>query len=95
MTVIDHTSAEFDDPDRTGLDQRLAELEAHAIFAADATTRPERAAAQARVVGVHAVDQRRDGHARERTEAARPKFRGHHATAALERGEDTVSVRVK
>jgi sulfate adenylyltransferase subunit 2 len=32
VTVIDHTSAEFDDPDRTGLDQRLAELEAHAIF---------------------------------------------------------------
>ena len=26
------TSAELDDPDRTGLDQRLAELEAHGIF---------------------------------------------------------------
>lgn len=32
MTVIDHTSAEFDDPERIGLDRRLRELEAHAIF---------------------------------------------------------------
>ena len=32
MTVIDHTSAEFADADRIGLDQRLRELEAHAIF---------------------------------------------------------------
>ena len=32
MTVIDHTSTEFDDADRVGLDHRLAQLEAHAIF---------------------------------------------------------------
>ena len=32
MTVIDHTSTEFDDADRVGLDHRLAHLEAHAIF---------------------------------------------------------------
>ncbi len=32
MTVIDQTSTEFDDPDRVGLDHRLAQLEAHAIF---------------------------------------------------------------
>ncbi len=32
MTVIDQTSTEFDDADRVGLDHRLAQLEAHAIF---------------------------------------------------------------
>lgn len=32
MTVIDQTSAEFADADRIGLDRRLRELEAHAIF---------------------------------------------------------------
>jgi sulfate adenylyltransferase subunit 2 len=32
VTVIDQTSTEFDDADRVGLDHRLAQLEAHAIF---------------------------------------------------------------